>query len=320
MVKGFCELISSIDFRRRTLDTLGEQNNDIALARFPNELYRYRNLSEYSINTLLKNHIALSSHLFFNDIFDSRIHNVKSSSYDFFDEHRKKLERLVVRYKCDNLANFLRIGNFCEVNNSTLMWSHYTNSHRGFCLQYNFNDLQSDLLKKLFFPVIYRDTPYDVTNLLEDYDTRNYNYEVELAILISSIIKSNDWSYEKEWRIIFGATDLQIDKFIEFENEIKPTKIFLGSKILHNLLDDSSTALLGRLINYMSIHPIKVYYMTPKIGTFIVEPQLLNLEKFKRLYDRVVKGSILNREHSMDLYVGELIEDCIVQKDEQEHT
>lgn len=45
------------------------------------------------------------------------------------------------------------------------MWAHYSNSHRGYCLEYNPPGLLLD--RGFVLPVSYRESPVDVTNLVK---------------------------------------------------------------------------------------------------------------------------------------------------------
>ena len=86
-----------------------------------------------------------------------------------------------------------------EVPDSLLMWSHYANNHRGFCVAYNLLDLN----QKLHFsavPVFYTQDRVCLQSLSLDRDKLD---KETMRLFIKSITsKSTDWSYEKEWRII----------------------------------------------------------------------------------------------------------------------
>jgi hypothetical protein len=85
------------------------------------------------------------------------------------------------------------IGVLClsEINNSILMWSHYSAGHTGFCLRFKFfrnNPFYSDCYK-----IKYEDK-YPQLNYFE-----STNEERATIMLLS---KSKIWHYEQEWRII----------------------------------------------------------------------------------------------------------------------
>jgi Protein of unknown function (DUF2971) len=78
-----------------------------------------------------------------------------------------------------------------------LLWAHYANSHKGFCIEYDLDILlQTFKTEKVFsFPVIYNKTPPDIT--IADISNRNNTLLHKL-----SGYKSKRWEYEAEHRII----------------------------------------------------------------------------------------------------------------------
>lgn len=106
-----------------------------------------------------------------------------------------------------------KLGVLClsEVPNNILMWSHYADGHKGFCLQFENTDIRARNVKySELYPVInYLLTPE------ED--------QQELTLLT----KSNHWSYEKEWRIIEYQHPPGICKF----PKEKITGVIFGSEM-----------------------------------------------------------------------------------------
>lgn len=96
----------------------------------------------------------------------------------------------------DTLAE---VGVYClsELNDNILMWSHYANCHRGYCLVFRSHLVRGASgvaqLTASALPIIYSDV-YPVVNPIID----NNKERLEKSILT----KSNEWSYEKEWRSI----------------------------------------------------------------------------------------------------------------------
>ena len=101
----------------------------------------------------------------------------------------------------DNIAKFLSIeeevledvGIFClaRVPNDILMWSHYADGHRGYCLV--FNDNSDDPFISRARKVDYQDEIPIVNPVIQDTKTRFRK---------SLLTKSKHWEYENEWRII----------------------------------------------------------------------------------------------------------------------
>lgn len=126
---------------------------------------------------------------------------------------------------------------------SSLMWSHYTNKHQGFCLEYDFthpdypyfriNYPEYIASRLMLFPVQYSNKRPQITETLLDSKFRfNYSKSKKLPsltiknVIKALLVKSKDWEYEHEWRIIQIGTKTQ--NKIKFP---KPTKIFLGCNI-----------------------------------------------------------------------------------------
>ncbi|GMU95661.1 DUF2971 domain-containing protein [Ignavibacterium album] len=201
----------------------------------PNHIYKYRSFDNHYEELIEKNLFFFSSPNNFNDPFDSKIianypagtkKQIYNKIYESLrDKHpsfsKKKLSLLAEKnlnhnYKIikdpklftervnQEIEKFLGIFTMTEDNKSILMWSHYANKHTGFCIEFDFQELtricdnylnikEAILVRKVIYsekyPVI---DPYK-------YDVRKYY--TEYLNLLS--IKSSDWAYEKEWRLIY---------------------------------------------------------------------------------------------------------------------
>jgi hypothetical protein len=120
---------------------------------------------------------------------------------------------------------------------STLMWAHYADFHRGFALEYDRSLLkESQQRNKVhLFPVAYGDERYDATqheiDMLKVRFEHGSNFPLtdELSCVKANIHKGSDWRYEREWRLISlppNPDGLSIS--------IKPKAIYLGSQISVN--------------------------------------------------------------------------------------
>ncbi|MCA4157718.1 DUF2971 domain-containing protein [Priestia megaterium] len=125
----------------------------------------------------------------------------------------------------------VHISCFSEKNDSMLMWSHYTNNHKGFCLEYNFiksdNILFNPVISETLHPVIYRDELFDIAKYIETERLVGEEYLMYI-IAYAAMIKSTEWSYEREWRLIeipYQEVDgLNLPFFL-------PESIYLGARI-----------------------------------------------------------------------------------------
>jgi hypothetical protein len=116
---------------------------------------------------------------------------------------------------------------FTEKFDDLLMWSHYSNAHKGVCLEFNTTKL-IDAQFNCIFPVIYKRKMPDFVKLDASKDPK---FPVNVSLyLYFCLIKLMPWKYESEWRYlaIDHAGTIDNGTNIDF---IKPSKIILGSKI-----------------------------------------------------------------------------------------
>ncbi len=110
----------------------------------------------------------------------------------------------------------LRICSFSLIKNSLLLWSHYSNEHKGICIEYDF--LDDDLIRPYLQPIIYRNKVHKMLIFEE------FNF---MQTIVSSLIKSSDWEYEQEWRLtVFKRKEYLPDKI----PAPKPKAIYLGTR------------------------------------------------------------------------------------------
>ncbi|MCC4214420.1 DUF2971 domain-containing protein [Leeuwenhoekiella parthenopeia] len=109
-----------------------------------------------------------------------------------------KVIEIYKNYAFPNFAKTIGVSCFSEKGDNSLMWSHYTRSHKGVCigfdltkLYFSLRDLKKDQLALI--QVKYTDT-FKSLDYFEDYNASIYHW-------IST--KSDIWSYEEEVRILF---------------------------------------------------------------------------------------------------------------------
>ena len=93
----------------------------------------------------------------------------------------------------NEIKDSIRVVCLSEVYNSMLMWSHYAQNHKGFCIEYEFDE--SNTFYKHLHPIIYTKERY--TTSKRDMSNTNGKW-----IYKTICRKSDVWSYEKEWRIV----------------------------------------------------------------------------------------------------------------------
>jgi hypothetical protein len=122
----------------------------------------------------------------------------------------------------------LKVCSFSKVNDSIIMWSHYGEQHRGFCIEYDLSDLgPSDLNARLLFPVVYSKAIFDATEYFRK-AIGDRSLSNVLFPLLAALHKSPEWKYEREWRLVIIAGMVRQ----ESNWQMAPTKrIYLGAKM-----------------------------------------------------------------------------------------
>ena len=186
----------------------------------PLHVYKYEPFSARSLQNLKEQVIFFGSPMHFNDPYDCALEpSVKEPSDEEVERIRSSylsrpdLEPKVRRsFETSSVPTLrimlLRVGRklldteiskflsargvscFSEINNSLLMWSHYSGHFRGFCLEFR-TDL--DLFQKLRKVRYTTDMPeVEIAPMLCD-----DNFEQVLDLYCT---KALDWQYEQEWR------------------------------------------------------------------------------------------------------------------------
>lgn len=93
-----------------------------------------------------------------------------------------------------------------------LMWSHYADSYKGICVEYDFSKM--DKFIGFFKPVVYtKKRPTlslsDITTKLGTDNVQNEDSRNKIDRILSFLLCKNEcWSYEKEWRLLnFGESN-----------------------------------------------------------------------------------------------------------------
>jgi hypothetical protein len=149
---------------------------------------------------------------------------------------------------------------FSEKNDNLLIWSHYSDSHKGICLGFDLRKLYLNF--KIYFPALIK---VKYTNKLERVD---YFADKKKAIINWFRIKSDCWEYEKEVRIVL--TNIKMDssrqKAIPFDTK-SISSIYLGT----NIKPDDENKI--RLLALNKIPETKISKMRLKEDSFSLIPE-----------------------------------------------
>lgn len=181
----------------------------------PSKLYKYRSIDDRTKDIIVNHRVYFCAPVAFNDPFDCKTPlDFTATDAEFEQWVRKvaprfhlKADALVALGRSGLPAGYfekltqkyldeIRVSSsiFCasECLNDILMFSHYSSSHAGCCLEFDFS---GDTLLRRSERVIYQDV-YPNLNYFRLHDNPQ---EMGRRLILT---KASHWAYEKEWRAI----------------------------------------------------------------------------------------------------------------------
>ena len=206
----------------------------------PDYLYKYRTYNAHSLACLANQTIWLTKPKSFNDPFDCAItldralykesithaitvamdrakrghHNRKDllkewpGDKDAFENFRENIKELI-----QNMG----VCAFSATCDEILLWSHYADHHKGFCIEYDCRE--GTKLRELAHKVRYHD---EVPKLSAGDFAGPKKSDALDALWLT---KSTAWSYEKEWRVMMNVGDK------EYQDPSNITSVIFGAKM-----------------------------------------------------------------------------------------
>lgn len=151
------------------------------------------------------------------------------------DKVQKAID-LMIFENYDHAQKFLcekfRISCFTTTPYSMLMWSHYANGHKGFCIEYDLAAIPDSPLFSKLFPVIYCDERISLIEQCIEFNTQKVltNESLWKVFKYGLLMKSVDWKYQNEWRYI--SYDSKYANIGDYNCKFFPvSKVFLGNKM-----------------------------------------------------------------------------------------
>lgn len=122
-----------------------------------------------------------------------------------------------------------KICSFSQKSDSIVMWGHYADRHKGFCVEYDLEPLPAQhALRRNLYPVIYSAELYDLTGWATKLVSSPRDQFNPSGVLLTILGKYCDWGYEEEWRFVMTEPRLTPNRPLSMP---KPTRVFLGAKI-----------------------------------------------------------------------------------------
>ena len=190
----------------------------------PKYLYRYRGCNKNSFSELANGNVWFSTLDMYNDPFEVLIDhfhfigNFEKHKHKHMKEKEEELNAFFEASIQTIAAQVKSVGVLCfsSKNNNHLMWSHYADSHNGFCIEYKRNTKEN--MWQATRPVNYVD---DITELFNGIVSYISKCKVEGCVPIKNpkekseeiiYTKNSQWSYENEWRLIDGNTGSRLTR------------------------------------------------------------------------------------------------------------
>lgn len=183
---------------------------EVELSRIKTKVvYKYRAYSAASLELLIKKELWLADPNDFNDPFDCSADYESAVNEAINEFDLAEINQVEVLKEFREKIEKVRVCCFCNTKKNQLMWSHYADEHKGFCIGFDKDKL---LIKKrenfLSGNVVYKSiSPYEDTienfRVFDGLGGDGLNKLIINSILQSTLnTKYTNWQYEKEFRVM----------------------------------------------------------------------------------------------------------------------
>ena len=251
--------------------------------------YKYYSTKEHNIKAFENDELYLSRAQDFNDPFDCYFESKFSGCIKKVLMKNKNSSNFIEDiFKIVREFFFSKMGVACLSTDgeSSLMWAHYAENSKGFCVEYKFdknfqnsNYARADIS---LMPVIYSAEPFYKTFKFLYYFNPN---KLHKFLYKNLLFKGDDWKIEKEWRIIhnvFGCEETR-------KRKIKmpfPKAIYLGINMDQLLKEKLINAVIDKNNANPNEKPIEVYqcHLTQSSG-FKFKYDKIDLSNLNSLFE-----------------------------------
>lgn len=246
-----CKISASLALSKRQII---DNKNTVA------ELHRFKKYISYlsSISTI-DDELINELYRFENQLSNLDV-NDEVACLNFYCENTTTLQKVFDLYFHHFIDKIIGVFSTTIRYDIPLMWSHYAESHRGFCIGFNFDQLKSDLPESNGGFVQY----------VDHYPKIGTEKQVELLnSFILTHYKTHYWSYEQEFRITkLYTNNSNAFSRIEKISESAFSEIIVGIKVSN---EDLKFALKrGEVLK------IPVYKIVREQDSFNFEKELIN--------------------------------------------
>jgi len=264
------------------------------------QFYRYEKPDNDRIETLREGKIWMSLPSSFNDPLDCQLRIVDKTEFSTFKEERIKraanvlyeeygedgkawlLDDAIVaeirnwtdgRSESTDKPHFLKLVEqriqkfgvqcFSELVDSPLMWSHYADVHKGFCIEYEYHPLDLAFSNNSEFAM----SPAIYTSQLQEFHLNEVLFSPKEVAHKLYATKSQHWSYEKEHRLIYfpcTATVKECGQKVDLPEGLKVKSIISGINTEQKIKNELKVVASELKVNFEQMEMSKKYYTLVK--------------------------------------------------------
>lgn len=216
------------------------------------KLYQFRSYNKektYAIDNLQNYQISLADPQIQNDIVDSPVFAWMDYCLDKNQKYNKHLPMLRKSLEGIRITSFCTDTTRRKAVKNTLMWAHYADSHKGFCVEYEIDnsmfkiDDPSKLQVARMLKVDYR----SAANKPLDFSDKKQTLSMQEGFFC----KSRDWFYEHEVRMaLYSPKEIKDYPTIPLHEKSRISAIYFGIKCPGETIEKVKDALNGRSIKY----------------------------------------------------------------------
>lgn len=237
-------------------------------------VYKYRSGTDRDIEALINNQFYASNMEKLNDIHEGKIiiNNQEIKLFDLLVKNTPSTFNISIKENLENLIQIYKNSGVYSLSKdykNELLWAHYSNSHKGFCIEYNFDILkQYPCNEDNFFDIKYSEN-VPIINLGSIFD---------ISILKKSFVtKKLNWKYEDEIRILTPSSGI----FTYFTRAVK--SIYFGYRTDKNTIESIMEKLKGRGITYYQMtHKKDLYELEKKYKKDIYKDESIYKNKVNK--------------------------------------
>lgn len=196
----------------------------VQTGRYPQYIYKYRADNENTEKIIKNDELWFSSPSDFNDPYDCNVPIDKETPLNIIkgwlqeagaeyanfanelqnelqnnpEQTKRRIEQ-IMKQQTEKVMAGLGVCCFSTMDNSILQWSHYSDNHKGVCLQF---DIMADI-------------PFFITPVIVAYRKvmQHYNHfnQEQRKNIVDYLIKPkfHEWSYESEIRVVKKSIDIE---------------------------------------------------------------------------------------------------------------